>query len=255
LLYSICSLCNLLSSVSLDTKYKKWNQKTQENAIKGRKASMLKYFVSSKDHSFKDFAGQIDTNWWNQHNQQQNQNFSGYLRHSGMEVPVYGQLLQVEIPSSYGDHLLFESLSGFPRMMTTASSQGSKQVAFEPLKENPVARVSARLRIAPIKHMTPLWGPGKAYRISRSFKNLSETKTHHWSHIQNLRGEDFVVLTMSCHRNFYPVLYCSCVQDFNKCRTSTYVLFPRLNTKLSIQCDFLLKLVMKTMKPFNPCQC
>jgi hypothetical protein len=53
-------------------------------------------------------------------------------------------------------------------------------VAFEPLKENPVARVSARLRIAPIKHMTPLWGPGKAYRISRSFKNLSETKTHHW---------------------------------------------------------------------------
>jgi hypothetical protein len=73
-----------------------------------------------------------------------------------MEVPVYGQLLQVEIPSSYGDHLLFESLSGFPRMMTTASSQGSKQVAFEPLKENPVARVSARLRIAPIKHMTPL---------------------------------------------------------------------------------------------------
>ncbi len=54
---------------------------------------------------------------------------------------------------------------------------------------------------------------------------------------------------------FYPVLYCLCVQGFNKCRTSTYVLFPRLNTKLLIQCDFLLKLVMKTMKPFNPCQC
>ncbi len=133
LLYSICSLCNLLCSLSLDTKYKKWNQKTQENAVKGRKASMLKYFVSSKDHSFKDFAGQIDTNWWNQHIQQQKQNFSGYLRNSGMEVPVCSQLLQVEIPSSYVDHLLFESLSGFPRMMTTECSQVSKQVAFEPL--------------------------------------------------------------------------------------------------------------------------
>jgi hypothetical protein len=50
-----------------------------------------------------------------------------------MEVPVCSQLLQVEIPSSYVDHLLFESLSGFPRMMTTECSQVSKQVAFEPL--------------------------------------------------------------------------------------------------------------------------
>jgi hypothetical protein len=73
-----------------------------------------------------------------------------------MEAPVYGQFLQVEIASSYGEHLLFESLSGFPRRMTTASSQGSKQVAIEPLKANPVAQVSARLRIAPIEHMTPL---------------------------------------------------------------------------------------------------